>query len=65
MIRAKMARNRSYIEGLELDKYPWLYICREQKPFLLNLIKEVCEIYPQHGNYLEISKNFFHITEKY
>jgi hypothetical protein len=63
--RAKKTRSESYIKALELDKYPWMYICREQKPFLLSLIKDLYEKYPQYGNYLEISKSCFHITEKY
>jgi hypothetical protein len=62
---AKKTRSESYIKALELYKYPWMYICREQKPFLLSLIKDLYEKYPQYGNYLEISKSCFHITEKY
>lgn len=58
-------RKRSYIKALELDKYKRFYICREQKPFLLNLIKDMTNDFPQHGTYLEIGKNNFYITQDY
>jgi len=60
-----MTRKTSYVQGLELEKYPWIYICREQKPFLLSIIKEIAQDYPQYGDYLEISRNYFSITNKY
>lgn len=63
--RAKKTRTSSWTHLLELDKYPQFYICREQKPFVLNIIKEMYEEYPEHGNYLEISKKCFFIVDKY
>ena len=58
-------RKRSYIKALDLESYKRFYICREQKPFLLNLIKEMVEEFPQHGTYLDIGKNNFNITQDY
>jgi hypothetical protein len=65
LYRGMKERKRSYIKALELEQYKRLYICREQKPFLLNLIKEMSENYPQHGTYLDIAKNNFYITQDY
>lgn len=63
--RAKMSRMKSWKVALDIHKYCQFYICREQKPFILSIIKEMADKYPQHGNYLEISKNCFHVVEKY
>ena len=65
LFRSKMSRMKSWIEVLEIFKYSQFYLCREQKPFILSIIKDMADKYPQHGNYLEISKNCFHIVEKY
>lgn len=65
MFRGWKTRTQSYIRALELETNPWLYICREQKPFLLAIIKQMCRENPEYGNYLQISKNCFKITEKY
>ena len=65
MYRGKRVRMHSHVKALGLSESKKLYICREQKPFLLNIIKELVEKYPQHGSYLDIGKNNFSITQKY
>lgn len=63
--RGWKARTQSYLRVLEMEKFPSIYICREQKPFLLNIIKQMIHKYPQLGSYLDISKENFKITQKY
>jgi len=48
--RMRFVKNTSFIEALELSKYPRLYILKEQKPIFIKVVKNLMPLFEEkHG----------------
>lgn len=52
-VRMWLVKNTSYVDLLELKKYPRLYFLKEQKPTFIKILKQLTPHFAQDGMTLE------------
>lgn len=60
--RGRFVKNTSFINALELSKYPKLYFLKEQKPTFIKLLKQLMPLF-EHKNNLKFEQLIHLIKE--